>query len=65
LDVGATREQPRCVGVAQVVEPNFEGQPGFLEGRGPDFLSEPRTRDMTIGVETAGLSRLVFPGGPG
>ena len=46
-----------------IVEPNFERQPGLLEGRGPDFLSAPRARDMTIGVETAGLSRLAFPGG--
>ena len=63
LDVGTSREQPRCVSVTQVVEPNFEGQPGFLDGwvRLPFSTTYGGFRHR---CRDCGRTRLVFPGGP-
>jgi len=59
LQVGAAGEEPGGVGMAEVVCPNADTAAGGDEGGYPDVFTEPRPRDMPIGV---GVRLRVVPG---
>jgi hypothetical protein len=53
LEVGASSEEPRGMGVAKVVHADLDLQPGGLDGREPDAGAEPARRNVAVGVDGA------------
>ena len=45
----------------QVVHTHSKAQPGGFDGRLPDLVAEPVPGDVPVGVERAGLPRVVLP----
>jgi len=68
LKVGPTGEQPRCVGMAQIVGADSDADAGGVEGGFPDVFAEPGAGDVPVGGEGAaaggaGRGVWVFAGG--
>src|SRR3954468_9066007 len=64
LDVGAAGEEPGCVGVGEVVEPDRMGEVRGRGGGGPDVVAEPVAGQVAVwvGVHGAGAAGVVFAG---
>ena len=50
LEVGAAREEPRGMGVTEVVDAHVDHQVRLLERWPPDALPEPARRDVPVRV---------------
>jgi hypothetical protein len=60
LEVGAAREEPGGVGVAEVVDAHVDHQVRLLQRWPPDRLAEPARRDMPIRVTRSQSARVVL-----
>lgn len=57
LEVSAAGEQPRCVGVPQVMHPDMDLDLSYGESWHPDTRAEPVARDVAVGVAESDAAR--------